>query len=158
MIRTKMLLLTLLTAAALASPMARAADAAKPLAESDGQAAGSRIELNSMTRTGGDTVTVKLTLINDGTKELDTYNLLVGDHGKMATVDGLELVDPAAKKSYHVIRDAHGSCLCSQNLTGIAPGARVNLWAKFPAPPAKVKAVSLVVPRFAPMDDLKLEP
>jgi hypothetical protein len=39
----------------------------------------------------------------------------------------------------------------------VAPGASVNLWAKFPAPPAGVNAVTVVVPHFIPMDDVPVQ-
>jgi hypothetical protein len=39
---------------------------------------------------------------------------------------------------------------------GIPPGGRVNLWAKFPAPPDDVNQITVVVPKFQPMDDVPL--
>jgi hypothetical protein len=31
--------------------------------------------------------------------------------------------------------------------------SRLNLWAKFPAPPEDVKKISITIPHFAPLDD-----
>ena len=52
-----------------------------------------------------------------------------------------------------VITDSDGKCLCSSSLKqeSIA-GKFLNLWARFPAPPAGVKEVSVVFPHFIPTD------
>src|SRR5436309_1574504 len=37
-----------------------------------------------------------------------------------------------------------------------APSARLSLWAKYPAPPDNVAKISVIIPHFAPMDDVPL--
>jgi hypothetical protein len=46
--------------------------------------------------------------------------------------------------------------VCSQKVADIPKGGRANVWAKFPAPPDDVAQLSIVIPRFQPMDDVPL--
>jgi hypothetical protein len=62
-------------------------------------------------------------------------------------------VDSAGKKKYFVVRDTENHCLCSRDVKDLSPGARTNLWAKFPAPPDDVQKISVVIPHFGPIDD-----
>jgi hypothetical protein len=55
-----------------------------------------------------------------------------------------------------VVRDAEGKCLSSRGLGKIEPGSRMNLWAKFPAPPDSVEKITVVIPHFIPMDDVPI--
>jgi len=74
---------------------------------------------------------------------------------------GVTLLDPVdyatslALQSHAlaVITDSGGTCVCSNNLTTkLEPGKSINLWARFPAPPAEVKEVSVIFPHFIPTD------
>ena len=73
------------------------------------------------------------------------------------SVGGVTLVDPVAKKKYFVVRDAEKKCVCSSELEHeIEKGSRKSLWAKFPAPPEDVNKIGIVIPHFAPMDDVPI--
>ena len=41
-------------------------------------------------------------------------------------------------------------------MAGLITGSRANHWAKFPAPPDDVERISVLVPQFAPMDEVPL--
>jgi hypothetical protein len=66
----------------------------------------------------------------------------------------------AASKKYFILKDAEGTYLTPEassfgNLTvRIDPGGQYTWWAKFPAPPAEVKAVTLYTPVSAPLEDV----
>jgi len=66
----------------------------------------------------------------------------------------------AGSKKYFILKDSEGTYLTPQadgfgNLSvWLEPGAQYTWWAKFPAPPADVKAVTLYLPTAAPLEDL----
>jgi hypothetical protein len=146
-------------AAPAAAPAAAVAGALPAIATADGEKSGVRVEVTELKRSSGGTVNLKFAMINDsdGAVSFD-YNFADKDHEvtDFGGIGGVHLVDPVGKKKYFVARDSESKCLCSQKVKDIAPGSRANLWAKFPAPPDDVQKISVVVPHFAPMDDVSL--
>ncbi len=139
-----------------AAPAVVAAPAvAKPIASTDGEASGTRLELLQLKRVGGDTLMLKFVLHNDSeiVMNRDTF---YGTHGD--SVDGVYLVDLAGKKKYNVVTDAATNCVCSSGFPEIAPHSSLSLWAKFPAPPDGVTKIGVVMPHFMPMDDVPISP
>ena len=138
---------------------APAAPAATGIASSDGEESGVKVVVQELKRGSADTVTLKFTIINGSAKKL-IFGYAMGDpkHGASdyASVGGVQLIDEAGKKKYFVVRDTQNKCVCSQEVKDIAPGSSKNLWAKFPAPPANVQKISVVIPRFGPMDDVPI--
>ena len=138
---------------------AAASPAPTPLATSDGERQGTRIEVTELKRTSGGTLSLKFAMVNDSDKSLGfgydfgSPDNHIGDHG---TVGGITLVDPVNKKKYFVVRDSESKCVCSSDVKDIPKGSRANLWAKFPAPPASVGKITIVVPHFAPIDDVPI--
>lgn len=142
-----------------APPAAQAASSAV-IASADGEKPGIRAEVTEFKRASGDTVNLKFTMINNSSDDLGfgydfgASDMSIKDH---ASVGGIHLLDPVNKKKYLVVRDAENDCLCSRNLSKVEAGSRMPLWAKFPAPPPDVKALSIVIPHFPPMDDVPLQ-
>jgi len=66
----------------------------------------------------------------------------------------------AANKKYFILKDTEGTYLTAQasgfgNLgVGLDPGGQYTWWAKYPAPPAEVRAVTLYTPVAAPLEDV----
>jgi hypothetical protein len=143
-------------ASAAASP---AAEAAKAIATADGEKAGTHVDITELKRSSDNTVTLKFAMINDGPDKLN-FGYDFGDEANhiqdFASVGGVNLVDSVGKKKYFVVRDTENNCLCSRGLKDAAPKARVNLWAKFPAPPDDVQKISIVIPHFGPIDDVPI--
>jgi hypothetical protein len=132
-------------AAAAAAPGAFAQNA---IATADGETTGIRIEITELSRTSGETVTLKFRLIADRGVEATPYELM-----ESSDLREVHLVDAAGKKKYLVIKDSDGKCVCSGGLKQQSiSGKSMNLWARFPAPPAEVKEVSVVFPHFIPTD------
>jgi hypothetical protein len=154
-------------AATVASPPSRPAPRA-PIATAEGKTAGLSVEVTELKRASGGTVTLKFTVINDsaepaGLDELADHNTkdypgVVSVATEGMAVGGVHLIDPVGKKKYLVARDSEGRCVCSSGVTlqYFPKGSRVNLWAKFPAPPEGVERLSVVIPGFSPMDDVPL--
>ncbi|MGH8494860.1 MAG: hypothetical protein ACREVN_01870 [Gammaproteobacteria bacterium] len=135
--------------------------AAQPtvIASTDGEQPGMRVEVTELKRSGGGVVTLKFALINDSSEEF-SFGYDMGDGSLGATdissIGGVHLIDNEGKKKYQVIRDADNKCVCSRGLDDLEPGSRLWLWARFPAPPADVQSLSVMIPHFIPMDGVPL--
>jgi len=129
--------------------------AAEPIATTDGETSGTRIEVQELKRQSGGTVMLRFTAINDSDQEIPNYLFQVTEASH--SVDGVYLIDFVGKKKYEVVRDAEKHCICSQNLPPVKPKSSLNLWAKFPAPPDNVDKIGIFFPHFAPVDDVPLK-
>jgi hypothetical protein len=128
------------------------------LATADGDKPGVRAEVTELKRTSGDTVNLKFTLINESDKSM-SFSYDFGENkqtGDFNSIAGTHLIDAVGKKKYFVVRDTEGACVCSKDLDDVKPKTRVTLFAKFPAPPADVEKITVVVPHFTPMDDVPI--
>lgn len=151
-----------------AAPAATTAPPATPapaptapvLASSDGEAPGLSAAVTELKRGSGGTLTLKFVMINntsEGIRLGGSYGA-GGGNADDHTVSGTHLIDAVNKKKYLVVRDTDNRCVCSRVESEIPVGGRMNLWAKFPAPPEDVKLISVMIPHFAPMDDLPISP
>ncbi len=139
-----------------AAPAPQAAPA-KALASADGEKPGSRIEIQEFKRVSGGTLMLKFALINDADKTLNVgYDFGSGSTTDFGTVGGVHLIEAVGKKKYLVVRDSNNACDCSRGVKDIAAKTRVNLWARFPAPPDNVEKITVVVPHFSPLDDVPI--
>ena len=137
--------------AALALTMATSAALAQgAIATADGEQSGVRIDITELKRTSGDTLTMKFTLVNDSGEEVNPYGIFESVHSDVRNV---HLIDSAGRKKYLAIMDANNNCVCSGGVShDLESGKSLNLWARFPAPPAEVKEVSVIFPHFIPAD------
>lgn len=131
------------------------------IATADGEKSGLRVDIVELKRSSGGTVMMKFTLVNNSKEDVGFGGHWLGDSAVGDTdyraVGAVHLIDPVGKKKYFVMRDAEQKCVCSRDLGSVAAGEKTNLWAKFPAPPADVQKVSIVVPHFTPMDDVPIQ-
>ncbi|MGQ0742553.1 MAG: hypothetical protein ACT4OG_09745 [Alphaproteobacteria bacterium] len=114
----------------------------------EGQTPGSKVVVTSLKRDAGGTVTLRFQIANDGDADVKTYGVL----GQFFTTDKVTLIDAANKKKYLAIKDDAGTCLCSELKGDVVKGSRFNLWVKFPAPPADVNKITVIVPSFEPVE------
>ena len=117
----------------------------------EGERAGTRIIIKDIKRDDGGTVTLRFQMTNEEEKPEDIYQILGG-----FLPDRVHLIDAANKKKYLTVKDASGKCLRTEIKGNIAKGNAVNLWAKFPAPPATVQKVSVVVSGFEPVESVPI--
>lgn len=140
--------------------VATAPPAGGAVASTEGEKSGTRIDVTELKRTSGGTVNLKFTITNGGTDAFATNGSYFGDNAVSADnyrdVSGIHLVDPVNKKKYFVVVDSDRKCLCSKEIPDIKAGAKINVWAKFPAPPAEVSKVTIEIPHFQPMDDVTI--
>jgi len=140
-----------ISGAALALALATsAAPAQEAIATADGEQSGVRIDITELKRTSGDTLTMKFTLVNDSGEKVSPYGIF---ESVRSDVRNVHLIDAVGKKKYLTISDASGNCVCSGGVShDLESGKSLNLWARFPAPPADVQEVSVVFPHFIPAD------
>jgi hypothetical protein len=130
------------------------------IATADGEKSGLRVDILELKRSSGGTVMMKFTLVNNSPAEVSFSGHWLGDTkfgSDDYAVGAVHLIDPVGKKKYFVMRDAEEKCVCSREVAHSNPGGKTNLWAKFPAPPADVQKVSIVIPHFTPMDDVPIQ-
>jgi hypothetical protein len=130
------------------------------IATADGEKSGARIDVTELKRASGGTVSLKFTLTNGGSDVFGTASAYFGDKEVSADeyrdVSGIHLIDPVNKKKYFVVVDSGKHCVCSKGIPDVKAGEKLNLWAKFPAPPAEVTKVTIEIPHFQPMDDVTI--
>lgn len=148
---------TMIAASILSLTWIAGAVAAEAVATTDGEVAGTRIDVKDLKRGGDGTVMLRFTVFNDGDKALNLNELMKADRTEdWHSVDGVYLLDSAGKKKYLVIRDSDQHCICSRHLADLPAKSSGNFWAKFPAPPDTVEKIGIVVPHFIPMDNVAL--
>ena len=137
---------------------ALAADATRPIATVRGSASGTSLGLLSLRRSGPKVVTVKLRV--SASDDTDTFadraRIDLGEDVLDDTISALRLIDEVNGREHFPLRDADGSCLCS-SFERIRPGDSVDVYAKFPAPPAGVTRVALHVPGFPSFDGVRID-
>ena len=116
---------------------------------------GVTVELMSVTRGDGDTITIKYKYANSGSKTATIYKLGRFSGDNMAL--HVYYVDARNKKKYLVIKDAEGKPVAS-NMTylELEAGASRNGWAKFPGPPAGVDKISVYLPGAPPFEGVTI--
>jgi hypothetical protein len=130
---------------------------AQVLATSDSEEGDKKVEITDLKRSG-DAVTLRFRMINQSSKAVDfgyTYgeSTLTTDYG---SVGGIHLIDQKNRKKYLVMRDEKNACVCSRGLKTIEPEKSAMLWARFPAPPEGTEKVTVVIPKFLPIDDVPI--
>jgi hypothetical protein len=144
------------TAAPAAAAPAPAPAIPQALATADGRTPGLRADVTELKRTSGETLTLRFTLVNESKQTINVADIAdLLDLGGGYPVGGVHLIDPIGRKKYFVVRDSENRCVCSE-FVALQAGERANHWAKFPAPPADVQRISIVLPTFSPMDDVPI--
>lgn len=134
--------------------------AATPVASAVGDFPGGRVEVYSLKRSG-DTLRLDFGVTNTGTESIPLiYSMRDPGYTKDTTRDasGVALLDAANAKEYRVLLGpGDRSCRCSTDLGYVDKGATMRLFAEFPAPPADVKTVHVLVPHYTPMLDVTID-
>jgi len=139
-----------------ASPAKAESSATAPSApKADTEWDGVSVELTSLARGDGDTITIKFKYTNSGSQKATIYRLGRFSGDNMAL--HVYYVDAKNKKKYLVIKDAEGKPVAS-NMTYVEleAGASRSGWAKFPAPPAGVDKISVYLPGAPPFEGVTI--
>ena len=116
-----------------------------------------RVEVRDLKRGGDGTVTLRLRLVNNSGEAFE-HQCGMRDNDfsdSCEAFSGAYLLDGANKKKYLVVRDSEKKCVCS-NVDNLDPGKKMNIWATYPAPPAEVAKVTVVVPLFEPIEGVPI--
>lgn len=125
--------------------------------KSDTEADGVTAELLSVTRTDGDTLTIKFKYANGSQKDVKLADL--SEHSYDNLAEKIYYIDGKNKKKYTVIKDSGGAPVAS-NMKGVqlAPGESKGAWSKLPAPPTGVNTISVYLPGTPPFEGVKITP
>jgi hypothetical protein len=122
------------------------------------------IELTALSRTSDNAVTGQFRVHNDGAADLNLASTLF-DKGRPErdilndrhAASGIGLLDGIGNKLYMPLWTTDDKCLCSDTSGMVAPvGGSVDLYAIFPAPPAQVGRVTVVMPHAVPLQDVPI--
>ena len=111
-------------------------------------------ELLSVSRTDGDSLTIKFKYSNGSQKELKLGELSEYGHDNVA--EKVYYIDGKNKKKYSVIKDTEGKFIASNMKSTLAAGESKSGWSKLPAPPADVTAVTVYLPGTPPFEGVKI--
>ncbi len=119
------------------------------------------VSLLNVKRSSGNTLNVYWKMTNTSAEDKTlvkcyawycAYQLAAGAHG-----NGTYIIDSINQKKHLVVR-ANKKPVASRFKMPIilSPNSSINVWAKFPAPPADVKTVSIYLPGVAPIEDIRI--
>ena len=112
---------------------------------------GGTAELLSVKRADGSTVTVQFKFTNPTDKRIDVSVVGHFSHENIAAL--VYYVDPKNRKKYLVIHDEEKKPLSSDmQFLALEASASKTGWAKFPAPPADVTAITVYLPGAPPFE------
>jgi outer membrane protein OmpA-like peptidoglycan-associated protein len=116
------------------------------------------VELTALSRTSGNAVTGQFKISNDSSSELRLAITLfeTGQAQKSSVAaSGIALLDETGNKLYMPLWTTDNKCLCSDlSAKVVPPGGSTDVYAVFPAPPADVRRVSVVMPHTVPLQDV----
>jgi hypothetical protein len=112
---------------------------------------GVSVELTSVTKGEGDTLTIKFKYTNTGSKPVNVSRVGQFSHDNVA--EKVYYIDPKNKKKYLVIKDSEDNAVASNmKYLELEPGASKAGWLKLPAPPADVKIIAVYLPGAPPFE------
>ena len=121
-------------------------------------------DLLALSRTSASNVTVRIRIFNDGTGPMTIWGSFgeewmpgIGLQSIGLNAGGVALLDALHNKVYYPSRTTDGNCLCTDlsNHT-LQKGETISLYAVFPAPPADVTRVTVLLPLTAPFQDVPI--
>ncbi len=157
--RAALVLFTVFAAALVAPAAAQVATAAKPLVSGPTNWPGVTIDLMSVERKGS-IVTVKWAVRNQGAERAGVQFAFTGPQ------QTTYLLDEESGTKYYALTDKEKNTLASEHvyigsnnygINGqVPPGGMQRYWAKFPAPPAAVKAINVFFTNSDPFEGVAI--
>ena len=133
---------------------------AEPLAEVATEIPNHHVQLLEISRVGRGMLEVRFALVNLATdgEPTEMAGLFASAPGDAGSVADAFIVEPVMEKKYFVLRDAQDRPICSRDLSALAPGGRVEIWARFPVPVGDVTEIELHIPHAPAFRSLALPP
>lgn len=113
-----------------------------------------RCDLLEVKRVSGGSLTVRWRLVHVAAA---SQGMAIAEPKKIAygySYEQLYFTDPAENKKYGYLSDSRGNQLLQVYEGVFLPGQSRSNWAKFPAPPATSKKITVHIPRFPPFEDV----
>jgi hypothetical protein len=121
----------------------------------DAEWSGIQTDLLEVKRMSDNTVRVRWRWRNTTDK---TVQLLSSSDAAKALKEGAYLIDGKNKKKHFSVTDAQGKVVgTALGFTTLGPKQTIAVWAKFPAPPADVEQITVVIPKTPPFEDVALK-
>ena len=138
------------------APKTDAPAAGSAIAKVETEWDGVMVELTSVKRGDGDTITIQFKYTNNGSKEVSPTSIQLGGNSASEEV---YYIDPKNKKKYTVIEDAQKKPIASNMRNfSLDPGASRSGWTKLPAPPADVTKITVYIPGAPPFESVTVAP
>ncbi len=133
-------------------------DAQKPpdaLDSVDAEWSGVQTDLLEVRRMSDNTVRVRWRWRNTAAKSVHLFST---DEARNALKLETYLIDPANKKKHFAVTDSGGKVVgTALGYLDLDPKGTTSVWAKFPAPPAGVDKITVVIARTPPFEDVVLK-
>jgi hypothetical protein len=113
-----------------------------------------RADLLEVKRVSGGSLTVRWRVVNTAAQ---SGGLAAAEPKKITyhySYPQLYYTDPAENKKYQYLTDSGGRQLIQVYEGLYEPGQQRGNWAKFPAPPAPSKKITIHIPNFPPFEDI----
>jgi hypothetical protein len=113
------------------------------------------VQVTEVARTGPEALLVRFRLVNpDPAAPVAPGDAFAQSPDEGSSLSGVYLIDETGRKKLFVLRDDQDHPLCSVGLGAIAPGGRIDAWARYPAPGPGALRVTVQVPKLAPFRGL----
>ncbi|WP_152562284.1 MULTISPECIES: hypothetical protein [unclassified Prochlorococcus] len=118
------------------------------------------VALMRVKRSSGNTLNIYWTYTNNSSEE---KKLTKGCHGwpcNYRAASDAYIIDNVNQKKHLVVKADGKPITSNQSMLGrentLEPGATINVWAKFPAPPNDIETISLYLPGIPPIEDVQI--
>lgn len=120
----------------------------------DAEWSGIQTDLLEAKRMSDNTVRVRWRWRNTTDKKVHLFS---SGEGEKALKQNAYVLDPKNKKKHLIVTDAQGKVIGTHLAwTDLGPKQALAVWAKFPAPPADVDKITVVLPKTAPFEDIPM--
>jgi len=117
------------------------------------------ITIQSLKRSGNDSVVLKATIQNQGNERIDISELLAPSKDGQRFFAALQ--DPTAKKQYQQVtidNDPVGSVHSGYTNESLQPQQKIPVWARITAPPPEVEKITVIFKGTAqPVEDVPIQ-
>ena len=131
-----------------------------PLAVGEHESGGVEVALIQVNRASGDTLNVRWRYHNGTQEEQTLFEVLSSWYTQYKLAADTYILDLENQKK-HLVLTADGNPITSQTTHDygtlvLDPDGTINAWAKFPAPPSTVEAISVYISGVPPFEDIPI--
>ncbi|WP_197463260.1 MULTISPECIES: hypothetical protein [Prochlorococcus] len=121
---------------------------------------GVEVALMRVKRSSGNTLNIYWTYTNNSSEEKKLTEGCYGWLCKYRAASDAYIIDNINQKKHLVVKADGKPITSNKSMLGrentLEPGATINVWAKFPAPPNDIETISLYLPGIPPIEDVQI--